>query len=50
MEWDLGVRGIALLLGMSIGFGVVAQLVMWKATTHRLWIIAAAAYFVSGKR
>ena len=33
---------------MSIGFGVVAQLVMWRATTHWLWIIAAAAYFVSG--
>ena len=48
MEWDLGFRGLALLLAMSIGFGAVAQLAMWKVTTHWLWIIAAAAYLVSG--
>jgi hypothetical protein len=48
MEWDLGLRGLGLLLAMSIGFGAVAQLVMWRATTHRLWIIATAAYFLSG--
>jgi len=33
---------------MSVGFAVVAQLAMWRLTTHRLWIIAAVAYFVSG--
>ena len=48
MEWDLGLRGLGLLLAMSIGFGVVAQLVMWRATTHWLWIIATVAYLVSG--
>jgi hypothetical protein len=48
MEWDLGLRGIALLLAMSLGFGVIAQLIMWRAMTHRLWIIATTAYFLSG--
>jgi hypothetical protein len=48
MEWDLGLRGIALLLAMSVGFGVVAQLVMWRVTPHWLWAIAAVSYFVSG--
>ena len=48
MEWDLGLRGLALLLLMSLAFGAVAQLVMWRATTHRLWLIAAATYFLSG--
>ena len=48
MEWDLGFRGLALLLAMSLGFGLVAQLVMWRLTTHWLWLIAAAVYFVGG--
>lgn len=48
VEWDLGLRGIGLLLAMSIGFGVAVQVVMWRATTHWLWIIGVAAYFVSG--
>jgi len=48
VEWDLGFLGVGLLLLMSIGFGVVAQVVMWKATPHWLWAIATVAYFVSG--
>jgi hypothetical protein len=48
MEWDLGLRGLALLLGMSLGFGLLAQLVMWRITTHWLWLITAVAYFASG--
>lgn len=48
MQWDLGLRGIGLLVVMSLGFGVIAQLVMWRATTHRLWLIAAVTYFLSG--
>ena len=48
MEWDLGFRGIFLRLAMSLGFGLVAQLVMWRAMTHRLWLIATAVYFASG--
>lgn len=48
MEWDLGFRGVALLLVMSLGFGIVAQVIMWKITPHWLWLIAAAVYFASG--
>jgi hypothetical protein len=48
MEWDLGVRGVALLLAISLGFGLAAQLLMWKVTTHWLWLIAAVVYFASG--
>jgi hypothetical protein len=48
MDWDMGIRGVALLLAISIGFGVVAQLVMWRAATHWLWLIAGTVYFVSG--
>jgi hypothetical protein len=33
---------------MSLGFGVIAQLVAGRATTRWLWLIAAAAYFVGG--
>jgi len=32
---------------MSLGFGAIAQLVMWRATTHWLWLIAAATFFAS---
>jgi hypothetical protein len=48
MEWDLGIRGVALLLGMSLGFGIIAQLLMWKVTTHWFWLVGTAVYFVSG--
>jgi hypothetical protein len=48
MQWDLGLRGLALLVAMSLGFGVIAQLVVRRAATRWLWLIAAAGYFVGG--
>jgi uncharacterized membrane protein len=48
MQWDLGLRGLALLIAMSLGFGVIAQLVVKGAATRWLWLIAAAGYFVGG--
>jgi TRAP-type C4-dicarboxylate transport system permease small subunit len=33
---------------MSLGFGVIAQLVAARATTRWLWLVAAAVYFVGG--
>jgi MFS family permease len=48
MRWDLGLQGLGLLIVMSLGFGVIAQLVMRRATTRWLWLIAAAGYFVGG--
>lgn len=48
MGWDLGLHGVALLLAMSLGFGVVVQLLLWKATPHWTWLAATAAYFALG--
>jgi hypothetical protein len=35
-------------MAMSLGFGVIAQLVMGRATTRWLWLIASAGYFLGG--
>ena len=48
MQWDLGVQGLALLVAMSIVFGVIAHLVVRKTAARWLWLIAAAGYFVGG--
>ena len=48
MQWDLGLQGGVLLVAMSLGFGVIAQLVGGRETTRWLWLIAAAGYFVGG--
>ncbi len=48
MQWDLGLQGLGLLVVMSLGFGVLAQLVAGKRTTRRLWLITSAAAFVGG--
>jgi hypothetical protein len=48
MRWDLGLQGLGLLIVMFLGFGIVAQLVVERATTRLPWLIAAAGYFVGG--
>jgi formate hydrogenlyase subunit 3/multisubunit Na+/H+ antiporter MnhD subunit len=48
MQWDLGLQGLGLLIAMSLGFGVIAQLVMGRATTRWLWLIGTVGYFVGG--
>ncbi|MGH8927242.1 MAG: hypothetical protein ACRDWH_02735 [Acidimicrobiia bacterium] len=48
MQWDLGLQGLGLLIAMSFGFGVIAQLVVGRAATRWLWLVASAAYFVGG--
>jgi hypothetical protein len=48
MEWDLGLQGIGLLLLMALGFGVLAQVLLWWATPHWFWIPASLAYLASG--
>lgn len=47
MDWDLGFLGVVTLLGMAAAFGLVAQLFTWR-TTHWMWAIAGATYFVAG--
>jgi hypothetical protein len=48
MGWDLGVWGVAYLLALSLGVGVVAHLVAGRVTTRWLWLIATAGFFVLG--
>jgi hypothetical protein len=48
MQWDLGLQGLGFLVVMSLGFGVIAQLVAGRAITRWLWLISAAAYFIGG--
>jgi sterol desaturase/sphingolipid hydroxylase (fatty acid hydroxylase superfamily) len=48
MQWDLGPLGFGVLLVMSLGFGVIAQLVMGRVTTRWLWAVAATTYFLAG--
>ncbi len=48
MEWDLGLRGVGLLMLMSLGIGVVAQLVAGRKTSRWLWLITTTVCFVAG--
>ncbi|HKX76174.1 MAG TPA: hypothetical protein VJR05_12390 [Acidimicrobiia bacterium] len=48
MQWDLGLQGVAVLLVMSLGFGLLAQALIRKVTTSRVWVFATAGYFVVG--
>jgi hypothetical protein len=48
MRWDLGIQGIGLLVVMSLGFGLIAQLVLWRVRTWWMWLVAAGAYFSAG--
>jgi hypothetical protein len=47
VQFDLGLAGLSLLIVISLGFGVVAQL-LGKAGTRWLWLIAAAGWFIGG--
>lgn len=48
MQWDLGFKGVGLLLAMSAGFGLAAALIAGWGTTRWLGVIAAATYFAAG--
>jgi hypothetical protein len=36
MQWDLGLQGVAVLVAMSLGFGVLAGLLVGRDLDHRL--------------
>lgn len=40
MEWDLGIEGLALLAAMSLGFGLVAGVLVGGSAAHRLLGVA----------
>ena len=48
MHFDLGLQGIGILLGISLIFGVAAQVVFWRVARPWLGIVGAAAWFVGG--
>jgi hypothetical protein len=48
MTLDLGVAGVALLVVMSLAFGLLAQLAAGRGTTRWMWSIGAGTFFVVG--
>ncbi len=48
MQWDLGLLGLAVLGAVSLGFGLVAQLIIGWRAGRWIWLAATAAYFVLG--
>jgi hypothetical protein len=48
VHWDIGLQGLGVLAAYSLAFGLIAQLVMWRSTTHWLWLIAAGTFFIAG--
>jgi hypothetical protein len=48
MKWDLGLEAVGLLLGMSLGFGLLAQVFAGRGTTRWMWLIGAGTFFVVG--
>jgi hypothetical protein len=48
VDWDLGAAGVGLLVAMSVGFGLVAQVVAGRGTTRWMWSIGAGVFFVVG--
>lgn len=48
MSWDLGITGVGVLLGLSLGFGALAQIFAGRKTTKWMWLIGAGSFFVLG--
>jgi heme A synthase len=46
MQWDLGLQGLGVLVAMSLGFGVIAQVFFGRTTTRWLWAIVSTAHFL----
>ena len=48
MSFDLGLQGAALLVLPALAFGGIAQALLWRHTTHLLWLIASLAWIAGG--
>ena len=48
MHYDLGLQGLGIVIGLSLAFGLIIQLLFWRSTPHWLWIVGALAYFAGG--
>ena len=43
MQWDLGLQGLAVLGAISVGFGVLAGLLVGHGWAYRIWTTATTA-------
>jgi len=48
MDYDIGPTGFGLLALISLAFGVVAQIVLWRSAPRWLWLVAALGWFAGG--
>lgn len=48
MLWDIGLRGLAILLGYALVFGVFVQIVLWNRATRWLWLVGTVAFYAGG--
>lgn len=48
MQWDLGWQGVGVLVGLSLGFGILAQLLFWTRSARWVWAIGSAVFLVVG--
>ena len=48
MEWNVGLQGIGIVLGMAIVFGAAVQLLFARASTSWIGSIAGIAFLVGG--
>ena len=47
MQFDLGLQGLGILVGLSLVFGLIAQF-LGRAGTRWDWLIAASGWFIGG--
>lgn len=48
MTYNLENYGLIILLGFSVGFGAIAQLIVGRTGTRWMWLFGAAGWFVGG--
>ena len=48
MDWDLGSKGLLYLGAMSLGFGLLAQVLSGRTAPKWLWALVSAVYFGVG--
>ena len=47
MEFDLGLQAVAILVGLSAMFGVIAHVILGR-DTRWMWLVGAVSYFIGG--
>jgi hypothetical protein len=47
VQFDLGLQGLGILVGLSLAFGLIAQ-VVGRAGTRWDWLVAASGCFIGG--